>query len=475
MATCLHTTHRTWVWRLSQAFLAGAGLALLSAGTVEAQPAAAPPAATPAPPPPTLPPLPELAPPPLPAGTPTPVPLGRPVSVKEAIAVAIAHQPQLGIASAATAAAAGRTQQAVSGYYPTANISAQHVHTGARIEGGPSVSGGGNTATLSASQLLYDFGRTPAQVGQARSLQEAAQQGLAQTTQDVVNQVKQAYYALLQNQRLVEVQRSNVAAQQAHLELTQARFSSGLAPHSDVVRAQTAVAEAVFLFANAENTAALSRVALNTAMGVDVRTPTVVAEADEPPPSGADAPDVVALALSRRPDIAQLHADVRAAQEAVKIARTTDLPDVFADASYGLTGTDFPPESRNWSYGVALQWPFYSDGLTQGRLAEARANLKASEETLRQGELNVGLDVVQALLNVQTAEQNIVSSTSQVASAEESARAAAGRYQEGVAVYIEVIDAQNALLLAQVNQVNARYGLSLARAALARALATEEY
>jgi outer membrane protein len=479
MATCLCSIHSTWARRLSQAAFAGAGLVLLSAGALAAQaPApspAAPPSATPAPPPPTLPPLPELAPPSLPAGTPTPVPAGRPISVREAITIAFANQPQLAVVATTVQAAAGRTQQAVSGYYPTASLSAQRTQSGSNVEGLGGGRAGGYSTTVSASQLLYDFGRTPAQVGQARSSQQAAQQGYAQAQQDVVNDVKQAYYTLLQSQRLVEVQHSNVAAQQAHLELTQARFKVGLAPHSDVVRAQTAVSEAIYLLANAENAAAVSRANLNVVMGVDARAPTTVAEADEPAPTGADAPDPVALALSRRPEIAQLRASVQAAQQGVKLARTTDLPDVFADASYGLSGSDLPPDVRSWSYGVALQWPFYSDGLTKGRVQEAEASLHAAQETLRQGEQNVGFEVVQASLNVQTAEQNVISSAAQVTSAEETVAAATGRYQAGVAAYIEVIDAQNALLLAQVNQVNAQYGLSLARAALARALGTQEY
>ena len=45
-----------------------------------------------------------------------------------------------------------------------------------------------------------------------------------------------------------------------------------------------------------------------------------------------------------------------------------------------------------------------------------------------------------------------------------------GRYQAGVAPYLEVLDAQTAQVTAQVSQVNADYGLSLAKAALERAL-----
>jgi TolC family type I secretion outer membrane protein len=414
--------------------------------------------------------LPELTTPPLPPGLSTPAPTDRPISVAEAITIALAHQPQVALASSAVAAATGRARQAASALYPSAGISAQHSHADQTGATSGTFGSSGYATSISGNQLIYDFGKTPAQVAQARSQQESARQALAQTRQDVVNQVKQGYYTLLQNQRLVEVQRTNVAAQQAHLDLTRARFTAGVAPRSDVVRTETALASAIFNLASAQNASAVSRVSLDSAMGIDVRTPIMVEESEEPAPSSTSPESLVEQAISLRPEIARLRANLRAAQEAVTAARTTSLPDFVLEGSYGLRGSDFPGDLRSWSYGVSLQWPLFNVGLTKGRVQEAQANLQSAEETLRQGELNVGSEVVQDYLNVQTAGQKVTSAAAEVANAEESARAATGRYQAGVAAYIEVIDAQAALVTARTDQVNALYGLSIARAALARAL-----
>jgi len=449
--------------------IAAAVLLCLVAAPVGAQAAPTPPA--------TQPPLPELVAPPLPAGAASPVPTDRPITLKDAIALALREQPALALSGAALAAAAGRTRQAASGYFPTLSVSAQRTQVGPSAGGGAggTSTGGAYTTNLSGRQLLYDFGKTPSQVAQARNAQQSASQALAQARQDIVNQVKQAYYTLLQDRRLVKVQERNVSDQQAHLELARARFEAGLAPHSDVVRAETAVSNAILNLATAQNAAAVARVTLNIVMGVDARARTTAEETEEPLPALPAAEALVEQALGNRPEIRQLRADVAAAQAAVSVARTTNRPSLFANGNYGLSGTDFPPSDKSWAYGVSLQWPIFDVGLTKGRVEETQANVRSALANLRQGEQTVGSEVVQAYLDVRTADQKVKAAAGEVANAEESLGLATGRYQAGVAAYIEVIDAETALITAQTNQVNAVYGLSIARAALARALGMEGY
>jgi len=420
--------------------------------------------------------LPTLQMPPLPAGAQSPVPRDRAITVKEAIALALQHQPTLAQADAAAAAAVGRTQQAASGLRPSMGLASQYSRSGpgqTSAVGGTS-SGSAYSASLSAQQLLYDFRKTRSRVSQARNLQESAHQAFAQTRQDIIAQVKQAYYLLLQDQRLVAVQQRNVSDQQAHLALAQARFAAGTGPRADVVKAETAVAEATLNLATAENAVALSRVNLNLAMGVDVRTPTLIAEADEPAPQVADQRSLVEIAFSKRPDYRQAEFNLMAAREAVRIARTGNRPGLFAQADYGLRGTSFPPNDGTWTYGVSLQWPLFDSGLTSGQVREAGANLRSAEASLRQAEQTVASEVTQAFVNLQTAEQQVTVAKAEVANAEESLRVATGRYEAGVAIYIEVLDAQRDLLTAQTNEVNSLHNLSTARAALRRALGMEE-
>jgi TolC family type I secretion outer membrane protein len=413
--------------------------------------------------------------PPLPPGAPSPVPAGQPLALKEAIDIALKHQPQVSLSIGSLEAAAGRTREAESGYLPSFNVNSQYSNSGP----GQTTTGRSSSSyssSISGSQLLYDFGRTPAEVARARAQQRSATQALGQTRQDVVNSVKQAYYNMLLNEGLVGVQRRNVSDQQAHLAQAQARVDIGLAPPADVVRAEAAVAEAVFSLATAQNAAANARIGLNLAMGIDVRTPTQVQDTEEPRPALPDVSALVAQALANRPTMKQARFDLRVTEESLRLARMGHLPSLFADGSYGWSGADFPPTNRSYSYGVSLQWPIFDSGLTSGRIKEAEGSLMIARANLRQNEQAVSQEVTQAYLALQTAEQQVAVSKVEVANAEENLRVVTGQYQAGVAMvtYINVIDAETALLTANTNQVNARQSLSTARAALELALGLEE-
>ena len=418
--------------------------------------------------------LPELETPPLPATAPRLVPLDREITLDEAIAIALSNQPQLILAQYAADAARARVSEASSALYPSFDIGAQHTRSGPQSAGGASRAGG-YTADVSGRELIYDFGKTAGSVGQARSRAESAQQALLQTRQDVINQVKQAYYTLLQDGQLVGVQESGVRDQQEHLKLAQARFQAGVAPRADVVRAEAAVANAVLGLATSQNAAATARVSLNLALGVDARTPTRVREVQEVELFGPEPASLVDQALENRPTAGQARADVEAARNALRVARATNRPSLSLSGDYGWSGSEFPPGDRSWSYAVGLSWPLFDIGLTAGRVREAQANLRASETGLRQTELSVASEVIRAYLNVQTARQKVTTSESEVASAEESLLLATGRYQSGVGIYVEVLDAETAAITARTNLVNSRYALSTSLAALRAALGIDAY
>jgi outer membrane protein TolC len=101
---------------------------------------------------------------------------------------------------------------------------------------------------------------------------------------------------------------------------------------------------------------------------------------------------------------------------------------------------------------------------------QARASLESSVANLENARLSVLSDVAQAYLNLRTAEQRLVTAISEVANAEESMRLNTGRYRAGLNTILDVLDAENAVLTAETNRVNARSAVDQARAALARAV-----
>jgi outer membrane protein len=239
---------------------------------------------------------------------------------------------------------------------------------------------------------------------------------------------------------------------------------------SDVVRAQTGVSEAIFSLDVARNNAAVSRVDLATSMGVDPRTPIQTSDQDEPIQSVTDVGQLVQTAQLRRPEVLQAQANLLSAKYGESAARNSNAPSIAAVLGVTGRGTDTLPGTEQLNVGATLVWTPFDSGFTSGKVKEARGFVDAAKAALDSTRLTVTSDVSQSYLTLRTAEHRVTSSDAEVANAQEGVRLAEGRYRAGLGTFIDLTDAQSALLTAQTNRVNARTALNLAKAALSRAI-----
>jgi outer membrane protein TolC len=302
-----------------------------------------------------------------------------------------------------------------------------------------------------------------------------------QSKSDTVLSVKQAYYNVLQTTHLVDVFSENLKAQTGHVAQAQARKDVGVAPQADVLKAKAAEASARVDLVTAQKNANLALVALCTAIGVDPQSAIKISESSEPVPANLDQGELVKLALARRPELIAGKEQVLAAQAALKLQRTGNLPAItttindsqqIGARSSGSTVTG--GRDNTWEWMLNLQWSPYDSGFTAGGVRIAKAQLVSAQEALYGVRQTVTQDVVNALLSVNAADEQLTSAIAEVASAKENRDVATGRYDAGVGILLDVFDAQALLLKAEVDEYTARYGLSSARAALQHAIGNYE-
>lgn len=459
----------------------------------------------------------------------------RPLTVDEAVLLALRHQPNVDIAAANIEVAQGRTQQVQAGLNPSVTASFSYTGVSTQIAGNRGGGGGGgannfNTGAANASangtttqqvviqqipapaaagsggssgsslgtgsnlsnaggggggfngttglssnvtirQLVFDFEHTRDLVRQSVAQETAAQASFTQVQADLVLQVKQAFYTYVQDQRLVDVQATNIKNQQEHLRLAQGLYNAGTGLPADVVRAQAAVADAINSYIQAVNTADTARIALVKLMGIDPRTPLVTAPSNEPAIDDTDIAGLEALALQLRPEVRQALAVVEANQYGLSAAHTTNAPALTASA----TVSSIPIGSNQieiLSAGLDVSWPFVDGGVTRGLVTQAKGNLQIALDQLRLARTSIIQDVSTSYLNVHSALQQLATTGVEVASAQENLRLQSGRYAAGLGTSIDVLDAEQALLQALTNQVNAQSSVDNARAALTHAIGT---
>lgn len=422
----------------------------------------------------TLPP-PSVAAPGMPSGS---------LTAADAVEIALSHQASVAAARGALTASRGRTQQANAGLLPTLGLSLGYTQadtisgTGATSSGGSSTGTGTTSATTStgyqanatARQLLFDFQHTRDLARQARALERAAVSNLTKVQADLVLQVKQSFYGLAQAARLVTVSESNLSNANDHLALAKARLTAGMGLPSDVVRAETAVSEAALTLNLAQNASSLAGVTLANAMGVDIRTPLSAADSSEPSVQSDDVNALVETALRDRAEVQQAQANLDAALGALSASRTNNAPSVIGTVGVAARDTNFFPHNDSLTVGATVQWNVFDAGSTSGKTREAAGNVQTAEALLVIARRNVSADVAQAYLNLRSAEQRVVTAEAEVANALEGVRLAEGRYRSGLGTFIEVTDAQSALLVAQTNKVNAQAAVDIARATMSHAI-----
>lgn len=381
------------------------------------------------------------------------------LTLDEAVEIALEQQPQITVVLFAYAAARYRVDQALAPLLPqlTGSVSTTKSEN-------PSLSSSGVSSTVfrnfpqtvlaqvALSQLLFDFGKNLAATEAARKLQDVALENVELQRQLISLSVKEAYTNILFAQRLIRV--NEQALQRADLNLKSARgfYEVGTRPKSDVARAEVDVANAKLAVIQARNAERLALVALNTAMAIDVDTPTTIQDNLVYEPVTLDRQAIRAEALRQRPEYLQAKLSAQSAEALQRQAFRNFFPDITGSGIYGGARKDL---QELWAVTLSLSWTIYDGGGRIGRYREARANYESALANIKATELNIIQNVEQAQIAVTDASERIQAAQTAVASAQENFRLAQGRFDAGVGTILELTDAQLALTQAQNTETQA--------------------
>jgi outer membrane protein TolC len=431
-----------------------------------------------------MPPRAPLPPPPGIRPFPTPQELvGRELMLEEAVNIGLENAPLIIARIGDYVAAQQRVNQALAPLLPQLTGSGNYGRQ--RTIGtfsGAAVHNDFASASVTASQLLFDFGRTWAAKDVAKSSAEALKEVLEAQKLDIAQLVKTQYFTLLLSKRLVQVNLAALDRAEVNLRSAKGFFQVGTQPKSFVTRAEVDVANGRVNVIRAQNAVNLARVALNTAMGIAVNAPTEVKDllAYQEFPTNRDL--LVSEALRNRPEYRQVKAQAEAADASVRQTFRDFFPNLFGSGTYGVTGVTGAPafnsrstsgfidSGNEWNVGLTLSWSIFDGGARVARYKEAKASLEASQARVRDTELQIWQNVEQSFLNLGEAEERIGAAQKAVESAEENYQLARGRFDAGVANIIELTDAQLALTQAQSDEAQALSDYRIAIARLERAL-----
>ena len=371
------------------------------------------------------------------------------LTLEQAINMALKKNPLLAASRSEVDAAHARVTQATASYYPQISASSGYDHIRNDTENRSSNSEDGvdnYAAGLSVSQLLYDFGKTPAQVQKSSQGLESTRNDLQTVEQTLVRDVKQFYFEALKNQQLVHVREEALNVRKKHLAQSRALYKEGMRPKIDVTRGEVEVSQAKLQWVIARYGLRRSLIALEKLLGGPPNLGTYVLAQEIPTSQAPLALDtLIDLALDRRTELTAYKAQITAAEADLLSAERSAYPSLNATGSYRYSGDDFPLDQESthrWQVGIHLNWPLFTGYRQTGQVSESEANVSRLNALYENQVLSVIEEVTRALLTVNEAEEAIKTAETALRQAEENLDMAEGRYQAGVSDAIELSDAQ---------------------------------
>ncbi|MBS4759431.1 MAG: TolC family protein [Clostridium sp.] len=326
-----------------------------------------------------------------------------------------------------------------------------------------------NMPNVGFNQLLYDFGKTGAQAGVAKKTYEASRETLQAGINDVVYQVKNAYYNQLFLQQQVEVYEDSVLQYQIHLEQAKAYYAIGGKAKIDVSTAQYNLDNTKLTLVQAKNAVESGFAQLTNAMGVPEFAKFDIQDRLDKRRYDITFDDSLKIACEQNPTLLAAKKKMEGSKLLVKSSKVAFLPNLTGFGSYSKGGGT-PSKDYGYQLGAQLSYSNLNLLLLKQQVDEATLTYKkdqADYETQRQ---KVYLDVKQAYIQLKNAQESIPVARSSMDVAKERYELAAGRYKAGLGDAIELKDAQNEYMNAKLQYYNTLMQYHISAANLERVI-----
>ncbi|WP_159979887.1 MULTISPECIES: TolC family outer membrane protein [unclassified Novosphingobium] len=329
---------------------------------------------------------------------------------------------------------------------------------------------------------IYSGGAVKNRVKAAKIRVEAGQADLRGTESSLFSSVVAAYMDVIRTEAIVGLNRKNVSVLQTNLQATGDRFEIGNLTRTDVAQSQSRLAVAQSDLRTAEANLAGARETYIRLVGA----PPQALEAPPPLPNlPATADDAAAIALDSNPDLIGARERTKAADKDIDVAGAGRLPTVrlFAQGAYnnylntlarGVPSSGVSQSDTSAQAGAQLSIPIFQGGLPAAQRRQATATASAALEQEIATERDVIAQVRSAYTSYIASNDLIRSSQVAVDATALSLEGVKAENSVGNRTILDILNAEQELLNAQVQLVTARRNAYVAGFSLLAAMGRGE-
>ena len=313
-----------------------------------------------------------------------------------------------------------------------------------------------NGTNLVVTQNIYDSGLREVGISGAKAALTQSVAQLTRTKQQVTFTVISDYFALLRAQKAVDIDLAAEKSYEEQLASIQGRVKAGDAAQVDVLPIQASLANARVTTLTDQNTIATSTIALQEDMGLTPETDFAVKDFPELSPIALKSMnEYLKAAYADRPDITAMKAGVDVAKHNVTAAKIVLYPYPVISGNYAqpLSGN-----SHNVMYMTGgLVFNLFDGGSSRAAYHAAQADLLTARVNAAQLSKSIQSDVQDAYLNLTSSQARLAAGDVSVQAAQENLDAQKASNRVGLATPLDIINAEQQLVTAQSNLIQARY------------------
>ena len=324
---------------------------------------------------------------------------------------------------------------------------------------------------------IYTGGRADALERAAQAEASAAAADVAAAQADLRLEVARAFWALVTARATTAVLDQSLARAQAHLNDVRQRLGAGLVPPNEVASAEAQESRQRMLLIETRNQRDLSSAELARLIGANLLQPIEPAAAlDLAAPVTSSQGGLVAEARAMRDERLALEHRIEVADEQRAAAEGSRRPVIAVTGGFDYARPNpriFPRADRwddSWDAGIAATWSLWDGGRARAEAVLAGSVAAAAQQRLAEFDSMLALEIRKGILEIDSGRAAVAAADDAVRAAAEARRVVAERYRVGVATQTEVLDADVALLQAELDRTRATAGVRFAEARLARAL-----
>ena len=396
--------------------------------------------------------------------------------LRELIALALANNRDLRVATLNMEQVRAQYQIRRADQFPSLNLAA----SGSRQ---PS-SGGGTSSSYSVGLALSSweidfFGRVASLKEAALAQYLASEEARRAAQTSLIAAVASTWLSLQANDDLLALTQRTLATRKDSLRLTQLRFDNGASSALDLRQAESLTAAAEAALAQQQRLRALDLNALTLLVGQAV--PDALAAAAPAAPAAAERPLFGAVPaglpsdlLTRRADIRQAEQLLVAANASIGAARAAFFPRISLTAGFGSVSNELSGLFKDGSWGFSLApqalLPLFDAGRNQANLDVAQTGRAIAVAQYERAIQTAFREVSDALAGRATLGEQVRALQAQATAEAERFRLGELRYRNGVASFLDVLDAQRALFATQQSLALSQLALQQNQVALYKAL-----